>query len=233
MLPVQRVLLVDDHAVVRSGLALILAHTDGFSICGEASNAEQARQLAENLQPDIVVLDLLLGGIDGLPLVAAIRDLCPRTRILIFSMQDEMIYARRALLAGAQGYLTKSADSATVLQALRAMAAGRHYVSPAVAEQVLVASISSGSARNPLDRLSDRELDVLRLTSEGKSLGEIAGTLGVSVKTIGTHRERLKNKLGARNVRELAREAGVLLQPGTSAWSSPAPQPGGRSSTGQ
>lgn len=209
---IQRVLLVDDHAVVRAGLAFLLDQLAGFSVCGEAATAANARLLAQRLQPDLIVLDLFLGGTDGLPLVAEIRAICPAAKILIYSAHDEAIYARRALLAGAHGFLMKTADNAAVFDALRTLAAGRHYVSSVVAEQLLMTSLAAGQSHDPLELLSDRELEVLRLTAKGKELGEIARALGVSVKTVGTHRERLKNKLGVRSARELAREAPVLLQ---------------------
>lgn len=211
MTRVQRVLLVDDHPVVRSGLALLLDHVEGFAVCGEAATAAEARVVANKLQPDIIVLDLFLGGADGLALVAELREAAVGSRILVYSAQDEERYARRALQAGALGYMMKREDFATVRRALETLAAGRRYVSEAVTEQWLTTALAGETSGDPLATLSDRELQILRLIADGRELGEMAEGLGLSVKTIGTYRERLKNKLGAPTSRELARKAATLL----------------------
>jgi DNA-binding NarL/FixJ family response regulator len=211
MTRVQRVMLVDDHPVVRSGLALLLDHLEGFSVCGEAATASEALVVADKLQPDLIVLDLFLGGADGLGLIAELRAVAGASRILVYSAQDEERYARRALLAGAQGYVMKREDFATVRRALETLAAGKRHVSEAVTEQLLAVALAGGESDDPLAALSDRELQVLRLIADGRELGEMAQALGLSVKTIGTYRERLKNKLGAATSRELARKASTLL----------------------
>lgn len=202
-------LLVDDHPVVRSGVALLLETVPGFSLGGEAGTAAEARAAVKARPPDLVVLDLMLGGRDGLELLDELRLLCPAARFLVYTMQPERIYARRALRAGAQGYLMKSTGLPAVRDALAALARGERYVSPAMAQVLIEESL--GGARATVDELSDRELQVLGLLAAGRELGEIATQLSLSVKTVGTYRERLKSKLGVETARELAREAAVIL----------------------
>jgi DNA-binding NarL/FixJ family response regulator len=154
----------------------------------------------------------MLGGRDGLELLGELQPLCPIACFLVYTMQPERLYARRALRAGAQGYLVKSAGLPAVRDALAALTRGERYVSPAMAQVLIEESL--GGARATVDGLSDRELQVLGLLAAGRELGEIASELHLSVKTVGTYRERLKNKLGVETARELAREAAVVLGPG-------------------
>jgi DNA-binding NarL/FixJ family response regulator len=205
----RRVYLVDDHPVVRSGLALLIESMSGYELAGEAGSAAEARLAIQAARPDLVVLDLTLGGRDGLELLGELQPLCPAARFLIYTMQPERIYARRALRAGAQGYLVKSAGLPAVRDALAALARGERYVSPAMAQVLIEESL--GGARATVDELSDRELQVLGLLAARRELGEIASELNLSVKTVGTYRERLKSKLGVETARELSREAEVIL----------------------
>jgi DNA-binding NarL/FixJ family response regulator len=204
-----RVFLIDDHPVVRSGLALLIEAMPGHVLAGEAGSAAEARLAVKAARPDLVVLDLTLGGRDGLELLGELQSLCPAARFLIYTMQPERIYARRALRAGAQGYLVKSAGLPAVKDALAALARGERYVSPAMAQVLIEESL--GGAKAGVDDLSDRELQVLGLLAARRELGEIASELNLSVKTVGTYRERLKSKLGVETARELSREAEVIL----------------------
>lgn len=204
-----RVFLIDDHPVVRSGLALLAESVTGYELAGEAGSVAEARARLAAARPSLVVLDLMLGGRDGLELLGELQLLCPAARFLVYTMQPERIYARRALRAGAQGYLMKSSGLPAVKDALAALARGERYVSPALAQMLIEESL--GGARAAVDDLSDRELQVLGLLAAGRELGEIAVELSLSVKTVGTYRERLKSKLGVETARELAREAAVLL----------------------
>jgi DNA-binding NarL/FixJ family response regulator len=206
-----RVFLIDDHPVVRSGLALLIESTPGYALAGEAGSAAEARAALTTAQPTLVVFDLMLGGRDGLELLGELHQLVPAARFLVYTMQPERLYARRALRAGAQGYLVKSAGLPAVRDALAALARGERYVSPAMAQVLIEESL--GGTRAMVDDLSDRELQVLGLLAAGRELGEIADELKLSVKTVGTYRERLKSKLGVETARELAREAAVVLGP--------------------
>jgi len=195
--------------VVRSGVALLIESVPGWELAGEASSTAEARLRLKPARADVVVFDLVLGGRDGLELLGELRQLCPAARFLVYTMQPERLYARRALRAGAQGYLMKSANLTAMREALEALVRGNRYVSPAMAQVLIDESL--GGARVAVDDLSDRELQVLGLLAGGRELGEIATELSLSVKTVGTYRERLKNKLGVETARELAREAAVLL----------------------
>lgn len=209
MATTHRVFLIDDHPVVRSGLALLVGTMPGYELAGEAGSTAEARTALKAARADLVVFDLMLGGRDGLELLGELQQVCPAARFLVYTMQPERLYARRALRAGAQGYLMKSAGLPAVRDALAALARGERYVSPALAQMLIEESL--GGARATMDDLSDRELQVLGLLAAGRELGEIATELSLSVKTVGTYRERLKSKLGVETARELTREAAVLL----------------------
>ena len=217
MSAIKRVLLVDDHPVVRLGLTLALERAGGFAICGEAGDVARAREGVARLRPDFVVLDLALGGRDGLELVRELTALGPAARILVFSAQPEQTYARRVFQAGGHGYLCKDDGVEKVPAALLALARGERYASPAV-QAALFQEFAGGArpsaARDPLASLTPRELQILHLLGAGRAIGDIARELHLSVKTVGTHRERLKNKLGAETARELARVADEFRRAG-------------------
>ncbi|MGH8046585.1 MAG: response regulator [Chthoniobacterales bacterium] len=203
------VLLVDDHPVMRAGLAMMLDRAPEFSLAGEAGTAAESRELIAKLHPNLVVLDLMLGGRDGVPLIAELLALHPPARILVYSSLDETTYARRALRVGAFGYLMKTENLDAVREALLAIAQGRRVMSESIRESLVAESL--GGPEPALDRLSDRELQVLRLVGEGFTLSEIAKELNLSVKTIGGYRERLKIKVGVDSARELAKRAAGFL----------------------
>ena len=206
MPPPREVLLVDDHPVALAGLRLVLEKPPAWPVCGEARDANAARRLAEERQPDFVVLDLRLGGRDGLELVEDLHAACPAAQILVFSSLDETRYAPRVLRAGARGFVGKDCDLAEVRAALERLAAGEYAFSPAV-QRALLDAAAGGRHGDPLDELSDRELQILRLLGEGRRTADIAGELHLGVKTVGTYRERLKAKLRLADGRELEARA--------------------------
>jgi DNA-binding NarL/FixJ family response regulator len=211
-----RVLLIDDHPVVRLGLTLALERAGGFSVCGEAGDVVIARERVGELRPDMVVLDLSLGGRDGIELLRELVTLHPSVKVLAFSALPELTYARRVFQAGGHGYLMKDDGAERVPDALATILRGERYASPAV-KGALFQEFASGARPAPDDpvaTLSERELQILRLLAGGHALGDIARELMLSVKTIGTHRERLKEKLGVDNARDLARVAVELQRTG-------------------
>jgi DNA-binding NarL/FixJ family response regulator len=210
------VLLVDDHPVVCVGVRLFLESSTQFEVCGEARDVATARQLVEQLQPDLIVLDLVLGGRDGIELVEELAILHPPVGILVYSSQDEMQYARRALRAGARGYLMKSAGLEAVGEALAALARGENSVSAMVQRSLVQDLVGSKkkTAASPWEDLSDRELQIFRLLGTGLGSAEIAAELALSIKTVGTYRERLKNKLNLETARDLERYAENYIRQG-------------------
>ncbi|HEY8967117.1 MAG TPA: response regulator transcription factor [Candidatus Methylacidiphilales bacterium] len=210
------VLLVDDHPVVRMGLSLFLQASPGFEVCGEAGDSASARRLTETLRPDLAVLDLHMDGRDSLDLIRDMTQLHPACRILIYTAQDETLYARRVFRAGARGYVMKSAGVETVGEALRVLARGESYVSPALQKLFVEESVTGKRARTEgeltEENLSDRELQVLQLIGCGWNSTRIAAKLGLGIKTVGTYRERLKDKLGLENGGKLQAHAERFVQ---------------------
>jgi len=210
----RRVLIVDDHPVVCAGLRLLFEGDASFAVCGEAADVMSAQRLVAELQPEFAVVDLVLGGRDGTELVEDLLVLHPPLRVLVYSSQPEEPWARRVLRAGARGYVAKTCGLEQVRRALAAIAAGELSVSQSV-QRSLVNEYAAGRAgRSALDLLSDRELQVFRLLGTGLESAEVAAELNVSVRTVGTYRERLKNKLGAQTARELERRAVEFVRSG-------------------
>jgi DNA-binding NarL/FixJ family response regulator len=205
----RRVLVVDDHPIVRQGLALLINRESDLQVCGEAEEVHSAMQAIAALQPDIVILDISLGGPDGLELLKQVRSSDPDLPILILSMHDESIYAERALRAGASGYIMKQEATDLVLTAIRRILAGHVYVPDRVASKILGQYVRGSAAghRSPLTSLSDRELEVFRLIGTGSSTREIADVLHLSVKTVESYQAHIKEKLALRNARELQHHA--------------------------
>jgi DNA-binding NarL/FixJ family response regulator len=204
-----RILLVDDHRMVLEGYRFMLNAQPDLSVCAAAVSAAEALGLVEQEHPDLVVTDLTLGGRSGLDLIKDIMALDPALKILVCSMHDEMLYASRALQAGAKGYVMKDADGPTFLTAVRAVLAGQRYMSARLAASVLE---SFGHARprgssSPIEKLSDREFEVFRLFGEGKTAKEIATQLNLSPKTVSVHRDHIKEKLGFSTSAEMIRQA--------------------------
>jgi DNA-binding NarL/FixJ family response regulator len=205
----KRIVIVDDHPLFRKGLQDMI-HSDGtFAICGEAGNAQEAMEVIRKLHPDMAIVDLSLPGTNGIELIKNIRAEFQKLPILVLSMHDESLYALRALRAGAEGYVMKHEAMANVIHAIREVFDGRPYLSPAMAAQV----ITKFAHRQPegevdaVERLSDRELEVLELIGKGKDVRQIAKLLHLSPKTVETHRAHIKDKLDLKNSREVARFA--------------------------
>jgi DNA-binding NarL/FixJ family response regulator len=204
-----RVLLVDDHPIVRQGLALLIDRENDLSVCGEAGGAHSAFHAVATLRPDIVVLDISLSGPDGLDVLKEIRTKTTHLPVLILSMHDESIYAERAMRAGANGYIMKQEATEKVLIAIRRILQGEVYLSDRLTNSMLRQYVR-GTARaqaSPLVNLTDRELEVFRLIGEGHGTRQIADELHVSVKTIESYQAHIKDKLALKNARELLQHA--------------------------
>jgi DNA-binding NarL/FixJ family response regulator len=204
-----RVLLVDDHPIVRQGLALLIDREPDLCVCGEAEGAHSAFHAITTLCPDIVVLDISLSGPDGLDVLKELRLKTSSLPVLILSMHDESIYAERAMRAGANGYIMKQEATEKVLVAIRRILQGDVYLSDRLTTTMLQHYVrgSSPSKLSPLVNLTDRELEVFRLIGEGHATRQIADELHLSVKTIESYQAHIKEKLALRNARELVQHA--------------------------
>jgi len=201
-----RVLLADDHAVVRDGLKALLQHTAGITVVGEAANGREAVDRAAQLKPDVVVMDLAMPGLNGIEAARQVRERCPATQVVMLSMHSDSEHVYRAFEAGAASFVLKESAGEEVAAAVRAVHAGQRYLSRAIT--AIEPGIRSRAARtSPLERLSAREREVLQLVVEGRSSAEIAATLHLSPKTVETYRVRLMAKLGVRDVPGLVRFA--------------------------
>jgi len=216
MLQQRRVLIVDDHPILREGLRGLIDQQSDLVVCGEAASVEAALQQLRELRPDGMVVDISLGKESGLDLIQQARLLAPELAILVLSMHDEMIYAERALRSGAGGYVMKQEATRQVVAALHCVLDGRMFVSPAVTERLLntLARPASSRPNYSVDRLTNRELEVFRLIGTGVTSAEIATNLHISRKTVETHRTRIKEKLGATTAAELVIQAATWLRDG-------------------
>jgi DNA-binding NarL/FixJ family response regulator len=206
--PKCRVFLVDDHPIVRQGLALFIDREPDLMVCGEADSANSALQAIRDSMPDFVVLDISLDGPDGLELLKMLRTKYPNLPVLILSMHDESTYAERALRAGANGYIMKQEATDKVLTAIRHILGGDVYLSDQLTKRMLQQFVhGSISPRDPLAKLSDRELEVYRLIGAGHGTRQIADELHVSTKTVESYQAHIKEKLSLRNARELVQNA--------------------------
>lgn len=210
-----RVLLVDDHPIVRQGLALLIDREPDLGVCGEAEGAHSAFHAIATLRPDLVVLDISLSGPDGLDVLKEIRATTTSLPVLILSMHDEAIYAERAMRAGANGYIMKQEATEKVLVAIRRLLQGGVYLSDRLTSTMLQqyvrggapAKSSSSAKGSQLGTLTDRELEVFRLIGSGHGTRQIADELHLSVKTIESYQAHIKEKLALRNARELVQHA--------------------------
>ena len=203
----RRVLVVDDHPIVRQGLALMIDQEPDLEVCGEAEEAASALTAIVATRPDIVLLDISLPGPDGIEVLKSIRATDPTLPVLVLSMHDESVYAERALRAGANGYIMKQEATENVLVALRRVLRRELYVSDRIASAML-RQIASGVGRpDPMARLSDRELEVFRLIGEGHGTRRIAEELHLSVKTVESYQAHIKDKLGLQGSRDLVQRA--------------------------
>jgi DNA-binding NarL/FixJ family response regulator len=203
-----KVLIVDDHPVVREGLSMHLAMQPDLEVCGEAEDLPGALALLESTRPDVAIIDISLKNSNGIELIRRIRDRDEALPILVWSMYPESLYAERALRAGAQGYLNKGQATHHVLEAVRAILQGRVYVSGGMADQLLNRMVGRKSEeRSAIDSLSDRELEAFQLIGEGLTTELIGEKMHVSPKTVETFRTRIKEKLGISNFTELIQRA--------------------------
>jgi two-component system response regulator NreC len=200
-----RIMLADDHAVVRQGFKMILAEQPDMEIVGEAGNGREAVELAETLKPDIVVMDVSMPELNGIEATRRLCETTSHTRVVALSMHKDSVYVREILRAGARGYLLKDAPAADLVSAIRAVASGEGYLSPAVSNAVL--DDYRRHVTNPVDLLTSREREVLQMLAEGKTNKEIATILNLSVYTVDAHRGRIMEKLNLHSINELVRFA--------------------------
>jgi DNA-binding NarL/FixJ family response regulator len=205
----KKILLVDDHPVLRKGLVRLIDSKDEFVVCGEASTAADAMTQIRELKPDLVVVDIGLPGASGIELTKTIRAEFPQLPVLILSMHEEALYATRALRAGAMGYIVKQDAVDNIAAALREALNGRRYLSPVIAEQLQHNGPAGQTAAtgDPMSVLTDREFEIFELIGKGREVREISEALGVSPKTVETHRTNIKEKLKLKNARQVARLA--------------------------
>src|SRR5438309_10303650 len=205
----KRILIVDDHPLFRKGLEELIQSDDSFAVCGQAGNAAEAMDVIRKLSPELAIVDLSLPGTNGIELIKNIRAEFPKLPILVLSMHDESLYAVRALRAGEDGYVMKHEAMANVIHAIREVFDGRPYLSPAMAAQVITkfAHRQAEGEADAVEKLSDRELEILELIGKGHEVRQIAKVLHLSPKTVETHRSHIKDKLDLKNSREVARFA--------------------------
>ena len=201
-----RIVLADDHAIVREGLKRIVGDVQDFQVIGEAADGTEVMKAVRELDFDVLVLDLSMPGRSGMELIKLVKAEKPKLRILVLSMHQEMQYAVRAIKSGASGYLTKETAPAQLEQAIRKISTGGAFISAEVAEQLALGAMPGGE-RLPHQSLSDREFEVFRMLVAGEGVTEIAAKLNLSVKTVSTHKANLMQKLGLSNQTELVRYA--------------------------
>ena len=203
------IVLADDHALVREGLRTVLAGEDDWFVVGEAADGLEAVALVEQLQPNVLIVDLMLPALSGLEVIRQVSKRVPRTQIVALSMHASESYVLAALHNGAQAYVLKDARSSEIVQAIRAVLAGRGYLSPPLSQYALEAYIekAKGAPLDPYETLTTREREVLHLVAQGATMPAIAERLGLSPRTIETHRTNLMRKLGLRTQTDLIRYA--------------------------
>ncbi len=208
-----RVLIVDDHPVVRQGLVLAFGREPDLEVCGEAEHIEEALRLVEGQHPDVVIIDLSLDGEDGIELIDYIKSRWPAVRILVYSSHDEETYAGRVLRAGAAGFISKREAMPKIVAAIRLVLGGEVSLSPAMTTRLLQrAAVGKPLDHNPADTLSNRELQVFEMIGRGMNTVEIAHKLQVSPKTIESHRKVIKIKLNVQTSAQLSRRAFQWVQ---------------------
>jgi DNA-binding NarL/FixJ family response regulator len=203
--PVYRVLIADDHLLVRAGIRALIESIDGVTVVGEANDGREAVELAATLSPDIALLDVTMPGLNGLEAATRLRESSPATRVIILSMHANDAYVRTALKAGAAGYLLKSATAEELQSALHTVARGEIYLSPAVSKQVVKGFVDGDES--PLDALTTRQREILQLIAEGRSTKEVGFMLSISVKTVETHRAQIMERLEIHDLAGLVRFA--------------------------
>ena len=202
-----RIVLADDHGVVRDGLRVLLEAQSDIQVVGDAANGREAMRVTQQLHPDVVVMDIAMPELNGIEATLQIHDVSPSTQVLVLSMHSTTEHIFRALQAGARGYLLKDSAGAEVVDAVRAVHAGRRYLSQKIASTVIDDYISDRQRASPLDSLSRRERQILQLVAEGKSSAEAAVILFLSPKTVDTYRSRMMQKLGIGDMATLVKFA--------------------------
>ena len=197
-----KILLVDDHAVVRMGFKMLIEAEDDITVIGEAESGEAAIKLFQELKPDIIVMDVTMPGIGGLEAIDRIIAKDKNTKILVLSAHEDSVHPKRVLNAGAMGYLTKRSAAEELIKAIKSIHQGKRYLEPNIAQQMAITQLSGET--NPVEILSDREFEVFIALAKGKSTNEIADTLCLSPRTVGTHLYNIKQKLNANNSAEIA-----------------------------
>jgi DNA-binding NarL/FixJ family response regulator len=211
----KKVIIVDDHPIVRQGIELLLAEEDDLTVCGEAESVQQALEVIEETQPDVAIVDLSLKESNGLELIKDIRIRYPNLLVLVLSMRDEGFYAERVLRAGARGYVTKEEGPKRVVEALHKILAGQIHVNDAIASKVMSKIVDGGQSADQdedselslVSSLTDRELEVFQLLGNGLPTREIAKRLHISAKTVDSHREHIKEKLQLDSATNLLKHA--------------------------
>lgn len=204
-----RILVVDDHPIVREGLVRVIDQSPDLLVCGHAENIPQALALVDNSKPDLVIVDISLGGQNGIELIKDIKVRSPALPVLVHSMYDEAMYAERCLRAGAKGYVMKQEPPQKLLEGVRRVLKGEVHLSEAMTKQLLcrISSGPEGKGNSPSELLSDREFEVFELLGRGRRTREIAQVLNLSDKTVQTHREHIKEKLNIHDAVSLVRQA--------------------------
>lgn len=203
-----KILIVDDHPLVREGLALRISLHSDLQVCGEAETEDDALALVKQISPDLVLVDISLKSGHGIELIKQIRSLDPTVKMLVISGFQESLYAERAFRAGALGYLNKQESNEKVIEAIRTVLGGERFLSPEVSRRLVDLALgASDLTKTPIERLTDRELEIFRMIGEGLTTSAIAERLFLSTHTIDTHRENIKRKLSVRNAAELSRTA--------------------------
>ncbi len=202
-----KVLLADDHSIVRAGLRRLVEESGDMKVIAEAADGREAIHQAQEREPDVAVIDLTMPGLDGLEVISQLRSYCPKLPILVLTMHEEAQFVVRSLEAGAKGYLTKKSAPEQLVKAIRKVYAGGRYLSETAAEALALHATRSTQGRSLLNSLSNREIEVLRRLATGQTNREIADAFCISIKTVDAYRQRLLKKLNLRNNAELTRFA--------------------------
>ena len=202
-----RILIVDDHPLVRAGFAQLIGDCPDLEVCGEASDMSQALQQIDSTCPDLAIIDLSLAGGSGLDLIERIKSRHRDLLMLVASMHDETLYAERVLAAGARGYINKQEAQDSIIRAIRQVLGGNVYLSEAMTERMLNGMVDVRVEKRDIERLSNRELQVFELIGQGMPVSQIANQLNLSIKTIETHQANIKKKLGLGSAHELHQRA--------------------------